>query len=113
MHNNLGRFDLNGIPTTPRGVSRIELSFQIDANGILKVGVVKPRYRDPPDVKRKLKKDLSSNARALRRLRTTRARAKGAYASTAPPLATATRCSRSFIERAPTSTSKHDPTVVL
>lgn len=68
------------------------------------------------DVKRKLKKDLSSNARALRRLRTTRVSAKGTHASTAPPLATTTRCSRSFIpnpERAPTSTSKHDPTLAL
>lgn len=47
MHDNLGKFDLDGIPTTPRGVFRIEFSFQIDANGILRVGVVKPRYRDP------------------------------------------------------------------
>ena len=33
----LGRFELNGIPLAPRGVPQIEVSFDIDANGILKV----------------------------------------------------------------------------
>ena len=33
----LGRFDLTGIPPAPRGVPQIEVSFDIDANGILKV----------------------------------------------------------------------------
>ncbi|HIK15750.1 MAG TPA: molecular chaperone DnaK [Leptolyngbyaceae cyanobacterium M33_DOE_097] len=33
----LGRFQLNGIPPAPRGVPQIEVSFDIDANGILKV----------------------------------------------------------------------------
>jgi molecular chaperone DnaK len=33
----LGRFQLNGIPPAPRGVPKIEVSFDIDANGILKV----------------------------------------------------------------------------
>lgn len=33
----LGRFELNGIPPAPRGVPQIEVSFDIDANGILKV----------------------------------------------------------------------------
>jgi heat shock protein 5 len=34
----LGKFDLNGIPSAPRGVPQIEVTFEIDANGILNVG---------------------------------------------------------------------------
>ena len=34
----LGKFQLTGIPPAPRGVPQIEVSFEIDANGILKVG---------------------------------------------------------------------------
>merc|ERR1719300_1497887 len=33
----LGKFDLTGIPPAPRGVSQIEVTFDIDANGILNV----------------------------------------------------------------------------
>jgi endoplasmic reticulum chaperone BiP len=33
----LGKFDLNGIPLAPRGVPQIEVTFEIDANGVLKV----------------------------------------------------------------------------
>ena len=33
----LGKFDLNGIPPAPRGVPQIEVTFEIDVNGILKV----------------------------------------------------------------------------
>jgi len=33
----LGKFDLNGIPPAPRGVPKIEVTFDIDANGILNV----------------------------------------------------------------------------
>jgi len=33
----LGRFILDGIPPTPRGVPQVEVSFDIDANGILNV----------------------------------------------------------------------------
>ena len=33
----LGRFDLQGIPPAPRGVPQIEVTFDIDANGILHV----------------------------------------------------------------------------
>ncbi len=33
----LGRFILDGIPSTPRGVPQIEVTFDIDANGILNV----------------------------------------------------------------------------
>merc|ERR1712083_512569 len=34
----LGKFELSGIPPAPRGVPQIEVSFEIDANGILNVG---------------------------------------------------------------------------
>jgi molecular chaperone DnaK len=34
----LGRFRLEGIPAAPRGVPQIEVSFNIDANGIVNVG---------------------------------------------------------------------------
>ncbi len=34
----LGRFDLVGIPPAPRGIPQIEVTFDIDANGIIHVG---------------------------------------------------------------------------
>jgi heat shock protein 5 len=38
LHSNiLGKFELTGIPPAPRGVPQIEVSFELDANGILKV----------------------------------------------------------------------------
>lgn len=36
----LGQFDLTGIPPAPRGVPQIEVTFEIDANGILNVAAV-------------------------------------------------------------------------
>lgn len=33
----LGRFELSGIPAAPRGIPKIEVSFDIDANGIVNV----------------------------------------------------------------------------
>jgi heat shock protein 5 len=36
-NNILGKFELTGIPPAPRGVPQIEVSFELDANGILKV----------------------------------------------------------------------------
>jgi heat shock protein 5 len=33
----LGKFDLNGIPPAPRGTPQIEVTFEVDANGILNV----------------------------------------------------------------------------
>merc|ERR1711937_621076 len=34
----LGKFELGGIPPAPRGVPQVEVTFEIDANGILNVG---------------------------------------------------------------------------
>ncbi len=36
-NHNLGKFDLTGVPPAPRGVPQIEVTFEIDVNGILKV----------------------------------------------------------------------------
>ena len=36
-NNSLGRFQLSGIPPGPRGVPKIEVTFEIDANGIVNV----------------------------------------------------------------------------
>ena len=33
----LGKFELSGIPPAPRGTPQIEVTFDIDANGILNV----------------------------------------------------------------------------
>merc|ERR1711912_44357 len=37
-NNLLGKFHLDGIPPAPRGVPQVEVTFDIDANGILNVG---------------------------------------------------------------------------
>ena len=39
-NNFLGEFELTGIPPAPRGVPQIEVTFDIDANGILKVSAI-------------------------------------------------------------------------
>ncbi|KAJ2152329.1 ATPase with role in protein import into the ER [Coemansia sp. RSA 1935] len=39
-NNRLGKFELTNIPPVPRGVPQIEVTFEVDANGILKVGAI-------------------------------------------------------------------------
>lgn len=40
QNHSLGKFELSGIPPAPRGVPQIEVSFELDVNGILKVSAV-------------------------------------------------------------------------
>jgi heat shock protein 5 len=39
-NNLLGKFELSGIPPASRGVPQVEVTFHVDANGILTVGAV-------------------------------------------------------------------------
>ena len=41
----LGKFELVGIPPNPRGVPQIEVSFEVDANGIVSVSAQDKTYR--------------------------------------------------------------------
>ena len=36
-NNLLGKFELSSIPPAPRGVPQIEVTFEVDANGIMKI----------------------------------------------------------------------------
>ena len=36
----MGEFELSGIPPAPRGVPQIEVTFEIDANGIIKISAI-------------------------------------------------------------------------
>merc|ERR1719243_238690 len=36
----LGKFELSGLPPAPRGVPQIEVTFEIDTNGLLQVSAV-------------------------------------------------------------------------
>ena len=64
----LGRFSLVGIPPAPRGVPQIEVTFDIDANGLIHVGakdlgtgkeqkmkIVSPHKMDQSEIDRKMK----------------------------------------------------------
>lgn len=52
-HNKLlGQFDLVGIPPAPRGVPKIEVTFDIDANGIVHVSakyIPHPKHLEHPE----------------------------------------------------------------
>ena len=47
----LGRFDLTGIPPSPRGTPQIEVEFSIDANGILTVTATELKTGKKADIK--------------------------------------------------------------
>ena len=77
----LGRFSLVGIPPAPRGIPQIEVTFDIDANGIIHVGakdmgtgkeqklqIVAPHKMDKSEIERKMR-DAEQYAEADKKLR--------------------------------------------
>jgi molecular chaperone DnaK len=72
----IGRFNLDGIPPAPRGVPQIEVTFDIDANGIIKVSATDKGTGKSHDIRieassgltpeeiEKMKKDAELNAEA-------------------------------------------------
>lgn len=74
----LGKFELVGIPPNPRGVPQIEVSFEVDANGIVSVSAqdkatgraqqmrITPTSGLPPDEIERLIKDAEESAEADR-----------------------------------------------
>lgn len=77
----LGEFNLDGIPPAPRGVPKIEVSFDIDANGILNVTArdmatgksqsvrISGSTRLPKDVKERMEKEAEKYAEADKKRR--------------------------------------------
>jgi len=72
----IGRFHLDGIPPAPRGVPQIEVTFDIDANGIIKVSATDKGTGKSHDIRieassgltaeeiERMKKDAEANADA-------------------------------------------------
>ncbi|MCB1161519.1 MAG: molecular chaperone DnaK [Candidatus Krumholzibacteriia bacterium] len=57
----IGRFQLTGIPTAPRGVPQIEVAFDIDANGILSVSAKDKATGKEQSIKIQASSGLSEN----------------------------------------------------
>merc|ERR1712098_88071 len=55
----LGRFDLTDIPPAPRGIPQIEVSFNLDANGILHVSAQDKQTGKEQSIKIKASSGLS------------------------------------------------------
>ena len=49
-NNKLGTFDLHGIPPMPRGVPQIEITYDVDANGILTVSAIEKSTGKTQDI---------------------------------------------------------------
>ena len=72
----IGRFHLDGIPPSPRGVPQIEVTFDIDANGIIKVSATDKATNKSQDIRieassglteeeiDRMKKEAEANAEA-------------------------------------------------
>ena len=77
----IGRFHLDGIPPSPRGVPQIEVSFDIDANGIIKVKAVDKATNKEQSIRieassglsdediEKMKKEAEANADADQKIK--------------------------------------------
>jgi molecular chaperone DnaK len=57
----LGQFDLQGIPPAPRGVPQIEVTFDIDANGIVSVSAKDKATNKEQQIRIQAKSGLSDN----------------------------------------------------
>jgi molecular chaperone DnaK len=57
----LGRFDLTGIPPAPRGMPKIEVTFDIDANGILNVSAADSATGKKQDIRIEASSGLSDD----------------------------------------------------
>ena len=68
----LGQFDLVGIPPAPRGVPQIEVTFDIDANGIVNVSAKDKAHRHHHPGLRRLVGRATSSAWSRRPRRTPR-----------------------------------------
>ena len=55
----IGRFQLTGIPPAPRGTPQIEVTFDIDANGIIKVSAVDKKTNKSQEIKIEASSGLS------------------------------------------------------
>ena len=77
----LGTFRLDGIPSAPRGVPQIEVTFDIDANGIINVSALDKATNKSQDIRieassglteeeiEKMKKDAEANADADKKVK--------------------------------------------
>ena len=77
----IGRFHLDGIPPSPRGIPQIEVTFDIDANGIINVSALDKATNKSQDIRieassglteeeiEKMKKDAEANADADKKVK--------------------------------------------
>jgi molecular chaperone DnaK len=77
----IGRFHLDGIPPSPRGVPQIEVTFDIDANGIIQVTALDKATNKSQDIRieassglteeeiEKMKKEAEANADSDKKLK--------------------------------------------
>merc|ERR1712224_960977 len=77
----IGRFHLDGIPPSPRGIPQIEVTFDIDANGIINVSALDKATNKSQDIRieassglteeeiEKMKKEAEANADADKKVK--------------------------------------------
>jgi Molecular chaperone len=77
----IGRFHLDGLPPAPRGVPQIEVTFDIDANGIIQVTALDKATNKSQDIRieassglteeeiEKMKKEAEANAESDKKLK--------------------------------------------
>ncbi len=99
----LGRFDLVGIPAAPRGIPQIEVTFDIDANGIVHVSakdlgtkkeqsirITAPEKLSKEEIEKGIKRGIEALTQASHKLAEEIYRKSQAAGTTPPPGATDT-----------------------